>query len=334
MIEFLEKNEKVLTIAIPTYNGSKEIQILLDSIFSQLDNTKGVEILVSDNNSTDQTAVVVKKYPDVVYYCNEINFGFDKNVALSIEKAKGEYVWVIGNDDFLELGAIKRVMEVLQTHKGIGAIFINFSLYDMKEEFYRKERWLDIHRDVHCSNADEFLSITNIAPNFLSSIVHNRRFFLDADYAKYIGTFWIQYATLLDYLKTKEAYCIAKPYVVNAGNTIESEPNANGVSLNILCNLMKVITDLPKDTYSIESVRKAQDKIRLFLTRKITSSKRLGLKVNYTILQRCIKYFGSKPYFWIAQLPLLILPKWFHSVIYKIYKVKMINLLYWKFKKT
>jgi hypothetical protein len=207
-------------------------------------------------------------------------------------------------------------------------------LYDPKKEFYRKERWLDIHKDVHCSNADEFLNITNVAPNFLSSIVHNRKLFLDVNYTKYFGTFWVQYATLLDYLKTKEAYCIAKPYVVNAGESIEGEANANGVSLSIICNLMKVVTDLSKDAYSIESVRKAQDKIRLLLTRKISSSKRLGLRVNYAILQRCVKYFGSKPYFWIIQLPLLILPKWLHSFIYKIYKTKVINLLYWKFKKT
>ena len=144
MTEFLEENKKVLTISIPTYNGSKTIERALDSLFSQLDEVKNVEILVSDNKSTDQTAALVKKYPDVSYYCNEINYGIDKNIALSIEKAKGDYVWVMGDDDYLQPGAIKHVIKVIKTNPGLGAIFVNYSLYDTEKELYDKERWIDI----------------------------------------------------------------------------------------------------------------------------------------------------------------------------------------------
>lgn len=333
MTEFLEENKKVLTISIPTYNGSKTIERALDSLFSQLDEVKNVEILVSDNKSTDQTAVLVQKYPGVAYYCNEINYGIDKNIALSIEKAKGEYVWVIGDDDYLQPGAIKHVIKVIEKNPGLGAIFVNYSLYDMEKELFNKERWIDIYKDIHCSNADEFLDITNVASNFIPATVHNRKLFIDADYTKHIGTFWVQFATLLDYLATREAYCIAHPYVVNAGQSIDADHNAGGTSLNIICSLMKVITDLPKDAYSDKSISKAQNKVRLFLTSKITSSRRLGLKLNYIILRRCIKYFGGKFYFWVVQLPLLILPKWAHCFLYKIYKIRVINILYWKVKK-
>ena len=66
----------------------------------------------------------------------------------------------------------------------------------------------------------------------------------------------IQFATLLDYLKTKDAYCIAKPYVVNAGISEDGGANVDGAFLGILCNLMKVIDDLP-ESYTT----KAQEKL-------------------------------------------------------------------------
>ena len=65
MSESVEKNEKILTIAIPTYNGSKTVGRLLDSIYGQLNNSDCVEVLVSDNASTDKTADLVKMYPDI-----------------------------------------------------------------------------------------------------------------------------------------------------------------------------------------------------------------------------------------------------------------------------
>ena len=50
----------ILTIAIPTYNGSKTIKSMLNVLMPQV--TDKVEILVSDNCSTDDTLQVVYKY--------------------------------------------------------------------------------------------------------------------------------------------------------------------------------------------------------------------------------------------------------------------------------
>ena len=330
MSESVEKNEKILTIAIPTYNGSKTVGRLLDSIYGQLNNSDCVEVLVSDNASTDKTADLVKMYPDISYYRNHTNCGADQNFCLSVERSKGRHVWLIGDDDYLEPGAIDHVLNVLKSHPDIGAIFVNYSSYDLIEDVFLQEKWLGIDEDIYCSDADKFLHTTTVAPNFLSCTVHNRKSFLETDYTKYYGTFWIQFATLLDYLKTKDAYCIAKPYVVNAGIYEDGGANVDGAFLGILCNLMKVIDDLPESSYSIRSTRKARDKVRSFLTSKITSSRRRGLKINYIIIAKCTKFFGDKLYFWLVQLPLLLMPKWVHNFLYKLYKIKFIHTLVWK----
>jgi glycosyltransferase involved in cell wall biosynthesis len=56
---------KDFTVAIPTYNGAERLPRVLDKLRSQL-GTESLkwEIIVVDNNSTDQTAAVVKSYQE------------------------------------------------------------------------------------------------------------------------------------------------------------------------------------------------------------------------------------------------------------------------------
>jgi glycosyltransferase involved in cell wall biosynthesis len=68
-----EKNEKTeLSIAISNYNVAETIRTTLDSIVSQLQNC--VEIVVSDNASTDCTPKIVTecqaKFTNIRYFSN------------------------------------------------------------------------------------------------------------------------------------------------------------------------------------------------------------------------------------------------------------------------
>ena len=52
-----QSQEPLLTIAIPTYNGSKTIRNMLDLLLPQCNDQ--VELLISDNCSTDNTEVII-----------------------------------------------------------------------------------------------------------------------------------------------------------------------------------------------------------------------------------------------------------------------------------
>ena len=93
---------------------------------------------------------------------------------------------------------------------------------------------------------------------------------------------------------------------------------------------MKVIDDLPESSYSIRSTRKARDKVRSFLTSKITSSRRRGLKINYIIIAKCTKFFGDKLYFWLVQLPLLLMQNGF--IIFYTNYIKLSSFIHWSGK--
>lgn len=103
-----------LSICIPTYNRAAYLQIALESIVCQADPDE-VEIVVSDNASTDDTEALVagyrERFPNLVYHRAAENMGADRNFLKSVELASGAYCWFLGSDDALAPGAIATMLE-------------------------------------------------------------------------------------------------------------------------------------------------------------------------------------------------------------------------------
>jgi hypothetical protein len=89
-----------------------------------------VEIVVSDNCSVDHTKVVVDSFLEscpISYHRNEENIGFGRNIALLTGSlARGEYCWIIGDDDTIREGGVRRVVEILKTHPELDYVYVNY----------------------------------------------------------------------------------------------------------------------------------------------------------------------------------------------------------------
>lgn len=117
-----------LTVAVPTYNRSGDLRTALDSLLLQSGletlSLEAIEILISDNASTDDTQDVVNEWkrkcpwPCSVYR-NEVNVGFSGNLQLIFERAAGEYVLLLSDDDSLVDKAIATVLESLDSEPGL-----------------------------------------------------------------------------------------------------------------------------------------------------------------------------------------------------------------------
>ena len=84
--------EKILTIAIPTYNRCAFLDKTLKHIERQYDDR--LEIIVSDNASDDATYDIVKSYQkkyNINYSRNEYNIGGDANFLKCLKLAKGKF---------------------------------------------------------------------------------------------------------------------------------------------------------------------------------------------------------------------------------------------------
>lgn len=109
--------EPLLTIAIPTYNRLTTLKKSLQIILDDTEGHDEIELFVSDNASTDGTKEYIKslqkEYGNLKYYRNDENLGLDGNFLNCFQKAKGKYLWMLSDDDYLMENAVELVLEVL-----------------------------------------------------------------------------------------------------------------------------------------------------------------------------------------------------------------------------
>src|SRR5271165_2413917 len=101
-----------LSVCIPTYNFGAFIGETLESILPQVE--EGVEVIVLDGGSDDDTSVVVEslqqRYPSLRYERRDERGGIDRDIARTVDLARGEYCWLFCADDVMKPGAIGRML--------------------------------------------------------------------------------------------------------------------------------------------------------------------------------------------------------------------------------
>jgi len=97
------RTKPLISIAMATYNGEKYLKEQLDSIYAQT--YKDIEVIVSDDCSTDGTLGILKQYAKskgLKYYVNDSNLGLVKNFEKAITLCKGDYIALADQDDVWE----------------------------------------------------------------------------------------------------------------------------------------------------------------------------------------------------------------------------------------
>lgn len=99
----------LVSITITTKNERKNIQNCLESI--KLQTYRSIEIIVVDNNSTDRTKEIAKKYTDKVY-----NKGPERSAQRNygmIEKSQGKYVMFVDADMILSPTLVESCVDLM-----------------------------------------------------------------------------------------------------------------------------------------------------------------------------------------------------------------------------
>lgn len=137
-----EENGTRLSICMPTFNRASHIERQLSFILEEARPYLGseIEILVSNNASPDETDRVIREIERKAgggfsYTLQPENIGAVPNVHFLIKKAKGKYVWVVGDDDVLRSGTLTRVVSLLEQYGSgdLGAVFLG-AVDDYKRE--------------------------------------------------------------------------------------------------------------------------------------------------------------------------------------------------------
>jgi glycosyltransferase involved in cell wall biosynthesis len=108
-----------VSVLIPTYNSARHLAECLDTALAQ--DFAGMEILISDDCSADETLKVIKTYAArdarIRWWQNPKNLGFVANHNFCLQSARGDYVKFIHADDkLLSTSAIRKMADALDAH--------------------------------------------------------------------------------------------------------------------------------------------------------------------------------------------------------------------------
>lgn len=121
----------LVTIAIPTFNRANGY--LRNAIKCALDQTyRNIEIIVSDNCSSDNTGEIVGTFSDprIRYFRHDVNIGANNNFNFCLEKAQGAYFHLFHDDDVIDPDFIETCMKSAGYRTDIGLILTGTRVID------------------------------------------------------------------------------------------------------------------------------------------------------------------------------------------------------------
>lgn len=205
------------SIAIPTYNRAEDLKIAINSLLLQT--LKDFEIVISDNASADDTKKVVKSFKDprIKYFRNHKTIDIQPNVKRAIERSKGKYVFLHGDDDYIiEKSALNEIHKIISKTK-VGYIRLNYlSLSSDKKHIFDFRASKGYHNDIRLKPNLNPLKIIEFLlkadPSFLTGIVFKNDL---PSYVNIINSELYSWFPIIFYSAQKRgAYYVNTPFVV------------------------------------------------------------------------------------------------------------------------
>lgn len=194
---------QLLTISIPTYNRYDFLRESLDELLVPCEEL-GIEICVSDNHSSDKTVDYLRsiegKFKYLKIYFQETNTGIDANMLHVAAMATSDYVYLLGDDDFLPAGYLKHILSLLIN--GHDLIILNG--WHTNSRLLRLSTHLNAWEQgsMYLKPDSAFMAVWDKMP-FGSFISVKKPFLTDILQSTYIGTSHAYTGLVWDYLAEK-----------------------------------------------------------------------------------------------------------------------------------
>ncbi|HOP46419.1 MAG TPA: glycosyltransferase family 2 protein [Desulfobacteraceae bacterium] len=127
MVENINR-DRLVSIALATYNGEKFLREQLDSIVNQ--SYTNMELVVVDDCSTDGTIDILEQYfskINIKLYRHKKNSGFVKAFEKALGMCSGLYIALCDQDDIWEKNKIEQLVNVIN---GYSLVYSDASLID------------------------------------------------------------------------------------------------------------------------------------------------------------------------------------------------------------
>ncbi len=162
------------SVLIPTFNRPADLKRAIKSVLLQ--NFQNYEIVVSDNSDSDETKKMCREFQDlrIRYYHNKTNIGSIRNIYQVIKLARGNYIFILGDDDLLfTQNILSNLFKIIE--KG------HFGYIRLKYIHHRDFKYLCLFTNLDKSkviklpdkqsNIEVYQFIFNTSPQFISGLV-------------------------------------------------------------------------------------------------------------------------------------------------------------------
>lgn len=201
-----------VSVCIPVYNAEKYLKESLDSIKKQT--FKSIEVIISDDQSKDNTLKIANEFkkevdfPVTIYSHQPQGIGANWNHC--IEKAQGQYIKFLFQDDVLYDTCIEEMVEIYRKYPGIGLVACKRDFIieaNMKSE--QTKIWVEKYKDLQID-----YELFNDSVYYLTNTIFGEASFLDThrnkigepscvmfrkDITRSIGLFDVRLKQILDY---------------------------------------------------------------------------------------------------------------------------------------
>jgi glycosyltransferase involved in cell wall biosynthesis len=210
----------ILSICIPTYNRSDKIKSLLESLIMHRFHELNIEILVSNNGSTDQTEYVINEYKETFKIYNQsANIGFKENIRFLYSIAAGHYILLLGDDDEVLFDKLYLLIEFLEVNYNSlkpDLIILKYGIYfkDSTVVKYSHNVYLDqFHKEKNLN------SFGDLSGNFYKPFVFLSGFLVKNSFSMFIedinSNYYPQMDYALNFLNKESSFLVFKDPICN-----------------------------------------------------------------------------------------------------------------------
>ncbi len=157
---------KLITIIICTYNRAKYLELALKSLVEQTFEKERFDVIVVDNNSTDNTREIVNKYSNKLF----LKYFFEKNQGTSYARNRGikesntKFIGYLEDDAKASKNWIKNTYKIIQNKnpKIFGGPIYTYYEAQKPKWFQDESEVRKITNTTRCLAENEFLSGANM----------------------------------------------------------------------------------------------------------------------------------------------------------------------------
>nr|WP_298725153.1 glycosyltransferase family 2 protein [uncultured Steroidobacter sp.] len=213
----------ILSICIATLNRAAYIGETLSSIAAQF--CDGVEVVILDGASTDNTEQVVRSFegsiPRLHYHRQAKNSGVDADFDRAVELASGKYCWLMSDDDLLRADAIQSVLRKLRDEPSLVVVNAEVRSNDFSRLFEERRLPMTSDRQYGPGEMDQLFADAGSYLTFIACVVIRRDLWLARERARYYGSLFIHVGVIFQAPLPATAVIISEPLIsIRYGNAM------------------------------------------------------------------------------------------------------------------